>query len=82
MMLDINAVQEGYRRRDIANIGFVRSSMNIADCLTKVMNQAALFDLSKLGKQTHLFYQFRITRAMDNSKLIKRMSSFIHPPQG
>ncbi len=47
MMLDINAAREGYRRRDITNIGFVRSSMNIADGLTKVMNQAAFFDLPK-----------------------------------
>ncbi len=35
MMLDIAAAREGYRRRDISNIGFVRSSKNLAGGLTK-----------------------------------------------
>ncbi len=40
MMLDIAAAREGYRRGDISNIHFVRSSKNLADGLTKPMNEA------------------------------------------
>ncbi len=47
IMSDIAATRERYRRHDITNIGFVQSSRNIADGLTKVMNQAAPFDLVK-----------------------------------
>ena len=41
-MLDIYAAREGNKAQDISNIGFVRSNHNLADCLTKKMNQEAL----------------------------------------
>eukprot|EP00171_Calliarthron_tuberculosum_P000537 IDg537t1 len=42
LMLDIAAAREGFRNKTISDIGFVRSSSNIADGLTKAMSQAAL----------------------------------------
>ncbi len=50
MMLEIAAAREGYRRKDISNIGFFRSSKNLADCLTKPMNQANLLSVLRSGK--------------------------------
>ncbi len=42
MMLDIAAAREGFKSKAICNIGFVRNSNNIADGLTKPMNQSVL----------------------------------------
>jgi len=52
MMLDIAAAREGFRDRVISDIGFVRSSHNLADGLTKPMQQAALQSVLKSGKLT------------------------------
>lgn len=41
-MLDVAAAREGFRDRVISDIGFVRSSQNVADDLTKDMSQAVL----------------------------------------
>lgn len=48
-MLDIAAAREGSRDKVISDIGFVRSSQNIADGLTKSMTQAALRDAISTG---------------------------------
>ena len=50
LMLDIACAREGYRRKDIHNIGFVRSGDNVADGLTKSMQQATLRAVLKSGK--------------------------------
>lgn len=42
MMLDIAAARQGFKGKTISDIGFVRSSLNTADGLTKSMSQAAL----------------------------------------
>ena len=42
VMLDIAAAREGFRDKVISDIGFVRSSQNLADGLTKPMAQASL----------------------------------------
>lgn len=42
LMLDIAAAREGFRDKVISDIGFVRSSKNVADGLTKAMSQAML----------------------------------------
>ena len=42
MMLDIAAAREGFQNMTISDIGFVRSSSNVADGLAKQMNQAML----------------------------------------
>lgn len=49
MMLDIAAAREGFRDRVILDIGFVRSNDNLADGLTKPMQQAALQRVLKSG---------------------------------
>lgn len=42
LMIDIASAREGFKNRDISDIGFVRSGHNIADGLTKSMNQSSL----------------------------------------
>ena len=49
MMLDIAAAREGFKNRVISDIGFVRSSYNIADGLTKSMQQRALQQVLRTG---------------------------------
>ena len=42
MMLDIAAAREGFRDKVISDIGFMRSSLNNAEGLTKAMQQKSL----------------------------------------
>ena len=49
MMLDIAAAREGFRDKVISDIGFVRSSKNVADGLTKPMSQAVLHRVITTG---------------------------------
>lgn len=51
-MLDINAARQAYLSKEISNIGFVRSSDNLADGLTKEKMQGALCQLLKTSKHT------------------------------
>lgn len=48
-MLDIAAAREGFADKTISDIGFVRSSENLADGLTKSMSQGALRDVVATG---------------------------------
>jgi len=49
-MLDIACTREGFARGDISNIGFIRTRDNLADGLTKPMNQSALQSVLMSGK--------------------------------
>ena len=49
-MLDIAAAREGFRDNVISDIGFVRSTHNIADGLTNVMSQALLLIVVESGR--------------------------------
>ena len=42
-MLDIYAALQAYKAQEISNLGFVRSSYNLADSLTKPKVQAELY---------------------------------------
>ena len=44
-MLDIGSTRQAYNSKQISNIGFVRSSQNLADGLTKTKGSEALYDL-------------------------------------
>ena len=48
-MLDIGAAREGFRDKKISNIGFIQSSSNLADGLTKAMAQAFLREVISAG---------------------------------
>lgn len=50
LMLDIAAAREGFKDELISNIGLVRSKHNIADGLTKEMNQSALRNILETGQ--------------------------------
>lgn len=45
MTLEVASARQGFKDKTISNIGFVRSSNNIADGITKKMNQAVLRDV-------------------------------------
>ena len=49
-MLDIPAALEGYKKREISNIGFVRSSTNLADGFTKSKMRKKPFKVLQSGK--------------------------------
>ena len=49
MMLDIAAAREGFRNKVISDIGFVRSSKNVADGLTKSMSQSLMQRVIRAG---------------------------------
>ena len=51
LMLDVAASREGFKNKDISNIGLVRSEHNIADGLTKQMAQGTIRNL--LETSTH-----------------------------
>ena len=48
IMLDIHAARQAYRNQEISNIGFVKSSPNIADGLTKAKMRNNLLKLHRL----------------------------------
>ena len=52
IMLDVHATREGYKSKETSNIGFVRSSENPADGLTKQKMQKSLFNVLKTGKHS------------------------------
>lgn len=49
-MLDIAVASQGFKRKEISNIGFVRSNDNVSDVLTKSMKQAALMKVMETGR--------------------------------
>ena len=51
-MLDIHDASEGLKAKEISDIGFVRSSDNLADGLTKEKMQKSLFNLVKNGRHS------------------------------
>lgn len=61
MMLDIAAAREGFRDKIISGIGFIRSSTNVADGLTKRMAQASLRTVIATG-QLHIYPEQWIVR--------------------
>lgn len=72
LMLDIACPREGYLRHDISDIGLVRSGDNIADVLTKQMNQSALRTMMSTGKvevePVHWIISTRTTQAEKDKK--------------
>ena len=49
-MLDISSTKQAYKAELVSNIGFARSSYNLADGLTKPRIQKALHDLITTGR--------------------------------
>ena len=50
LMLDIAAAREGFLKHEISDIGFVRTKFNLADGLTKRMQQSALRKVLSEGR--------------------------------
>lgn len=49
-ILEIAAAREGFNNKTISDIGFIRSTANIADDLTKQMEQAIIMTVVSSGK--------------------------------
>ena len=56
--LDIHTARQAYQAREISNIGFVRSSDNLADGLTKPKMQKALYNLLRTATHTPVCEQW------------------------
>ena len=52
IMLEIHASRESYKAKEISNIGFVRSSDNSANRITKQKMQKSLFNLVENGRHS------------------------------
>ena len=52
IMLDVHAARECYKTKEISNIGFVLSSENLADGLSKENMQKSLLNLLKCGQHS------------------------------
>jgi hypothetical protein len=52
-MIDIYAARKSCRRGEIRNIGLIRSEFNIADDMTKLKRNGALFLATVSGRLVH-----------------------------
>jgi hypothetical protein len=46
-------LRQAYRHHEVDDVGFIRSSHNLADCLTKYVKNSALLDVLHTGKLSH-----------------------------
>jgi hypothetical protein len=53
LMMDIFAARQAYRRREIDNIGLIRSEFNLADDLAKLRGNGALLQAIQSGRIQH-----------------------------
>lgn len=53
LMIDVFVARQSYHRGEIDNIGLIRSEYNLADDLTKLSGNGALFRALMLGRVTH-----------------------------
>ena len=67
LMLDLYAAREGYKSRDISNIGFIRSQYNTADSLTKPMKKETLRELMPTAKLNTNVEQWIILKPVDRN---------------
>jgi hypothetical protein len=60
LMIDIHAVREAYRRKELHNVALIRSEYNIADAMTKVPGNAALLQCLRTHQVRHHVEQYVI----------------------
>ena len=70
--LDIHTARQAYQSREISNIGFVRSSDNLADGLTKAKMQKALFNLLQTASHRPVCEQWILRDEITNKPQISR----------
>jgi hypothetical protein len=58
LMIDIFAARQAYRRREIDNIGLIRSEFNLADDLTKLRGNGAMLRAIQSGRIQHPIEDF------------------------
>ncbi len=62
LIIDIAACREAYERHEIADIGFLRSGFNLADCMTKIMRPTQLMEVMQTAHLEHPVEQWVIRR--------------------
>jgi hypothetical protein len=60
LMIDVAAAKQAYDRKDISDIGFIRSMHNLADGLTKRGSCKNLLEALHTGEIVHPFEQWVI----------------------
>jgi hypothetical protein len=58
LLADLSILRQGYRKKEIANVGFVRSEYMIADPMTKICRNALLDEAMRTGKLDHLVAEY------------------------
>jgi hypothetical protein len=59
-MLDVYAVREAYRCRELDSLALIRSEHNVADALTKIDGNDALLQMLRCGMIDHPIEEFVI----------------------
>jgi hypothetical protein len=53
LLVDLSILRQGYRKKEIEIVGFVRSEYMIADPMTKICRNALLDEAMRTGKLEH-----------------------------
>jgi hypothetical protein len=53
LLIDLAVLRQAYRHHEVDDVGFIRSSQNLADSLTKDVKTSALLDVLHTGKLSH-----------------------------
>ena len=68
LLIDLTAVREAYRRREITNVAWVRSEYNLADAMTKIVKDSILDDVLTSGKLDHPIEQWIVYEESSREK--------------
>ena len=71
IMLDIHATRQSYQNQEISNTGFVRSTQNLADGLTKPKMEAALLETLQTGQHSVKCEQWIFRTPKDSHSVIR-----------
>lgn len=61
-MIDIFAARQSYHRREIDNVGLVRSERNLVDSSTKAQGDSALLDTMRYARLDHPVQEYYVLR--------------------
>ncbi len=62
LMIDVAACREAYEKNEIADIGYIQSQYNLADCMTKIMPPKQLLHVMESATLSHPIAQWIIRK--------------------
>jgi hypothetical protein len=77
LLIDLAVIRQSYRRFEVDNIGFIRTAYNIADPLTKNVNNAVLDTLLETGKLSHPVDEFIVRKKGPDSTSLRAAPSSV-----